>query len=142
MLVAALSFGVAFGVLCIDIAVDLSADRGAKAMYYKLILTPFVSFILGSIALTCFTLLLYSSLCAPPETPPETLQLAETLVKFQSAMLLLYFSIVVPEYVRVLSDSSSADYARIGATHVALLILCVAAIFRILATGPLALVVY
>lgn len=138
MLFAALSFAVAFAILCIDVTVDLTAERRIKSVYYTLILTPFIATVFGSIALVSFTMLFYYSLHAPP----ETIQLAQALTKFQGAMMILYFSIIVPEYVRVLHGSSSANYTRIGATHVAMLILCISAIVRILASGPLALVVY
>lgn len=141
MLFAGISFGVAFGILCIDVCIDLTADRQAKTVYYTSILRP-IAVVGGSIGLVCITTLLYTALYAQRETPPETVQLSQTLIKLQCVMLLLYFSIIVPEYVRVLNGFPNADYTRIGATHVSLLILCVAAIFHILAAGPLALVVY
>ena len=141
MLFAAISFGVAFGILCIDICIDFTADPLVTTVYYTTILRP-IAVVGGSIGVVCFTTLLYTTLYAQPETPPETVQLSQTLIKLQCAMLLLYFSIIVPEYVRVLNGFPNACYMRIGAAHVSLLILCVAAIFHILAAGPLALVVY
>ena len=89
MLFAALSFAVAFAVLCIDVTVDLTAERRIKSVYYTLILTPFIATVFGSITLVSFTMLFYYSLHAPP----EAVQLAQALTKVQGAMMILYFSI-------------------------------------------------